>query len=189
MMKKVVLTLICVVFVILCVCLLPEKHEMVQYPVVKAAAQGDELDTSAVLYIASVQSSVWDAGENLLLHYFQDREAEDGVFLQPVFQNGMCAEERYFASEQKYKENDYSAAEGSPIWEPTFHLAGKTSKADPAMLLYHDAILYCVIGETAYLIYDDGQPVPQSIAVGEICHDENRIVYAVQKDGSFSLVS
>ena len=109
----------------------------------------------------------------------------ENIFLEPVFEDGKCVEERYF-TEQNY--GNYSSADTSEVFELVFRLAGKTSEEDPAVLLQQDGKLYCIAQGTAYVICTDYRTIPETISVGTLVNSERRIVYQVRCDGSFEQV-
>ena len=94
-MKKKLLLIFCAVAAILLVCFTTAKKQEapITYPVVDWTISDGEGDEGSVLYIASIDSPVWDADENLFLHYFKDQSDGQNVFLWPVFRNGTCVEE------------------------------------------------------------------------------------------------
>lgn len=186
-MKKILFIVFCAVAVLLLVCLTTAKKQEAQitYPVVDRTISDDERDEESVLYIASISSPVWDADEKLFVHYFKDQSDGENIFLEPVFQDGKCVEERYF-TEQNY--GNYSSSDTSEVFEPVFRLAEKTSEEDPAVLLHQDGKLYCIAEKTAYVIGTDYRTIPETISVGAFVNRERLIVYKVRCDGSFSLV-
>ena len=140
-MKKNLLLVFCAVAAILLVCFTTAKKQEapITYPVVDWTISDGKGDEESVLYIASIDSPVRDADEKLFLHYFKDQNDGENIFLEPVFEDGKCVEERYF-TEQNY--GNYSSADTSEVFEPVFRLAGKTSEEDPAVLLQQDGKLY-----------------------------------------------
>ena len=186
-MKKNLLLVFCAVAVLLLVCLTTAKKQETQitYPVVDQIISDGKVDEESVLYIASIDSPVWDADEKLFLHYFKDQSDGENIFLEPVFEDGNCMEERYF-TEQNY--GNYSSADTSEVFEPVFRLAGKTSEEDPAILLQQDGKLYCIAHGTAYVICTDYRTIPETISVGTLVNSERRIVCQVRCDGSFEPV-
>ena len=186
-MKKKLLVVFCAVAAILLVCFTTAKKQEapITYPVVDWTISDGKGDEESVLYIASIDSPVRDADEKLFLHYFKDQNDGENIFLEPVFEDGKCVEERYF-TEQNY--GNYSSADTSEVFEPVFRLAGKTSEEDPAVLLQQDGKLYCIAQGTAYVICTDYRTIPESIRVGTLVNSERRIVCQVRCDGSFEPV-
>ena len=186
-MKKNLLVVFCAVAAILLVCFTTAKKQEapITYPVVDWTISDGKGDEESVLYIASIDSPVRDADEKLFLHYFKDQNDGENIFLEPVFEDGKCVEERYF-TEQNYE--NYSSADTSEVFEPVFRLAGKTSEEEPAVLLQQDGKLYCIAQGTAYVICTDYRTIPETISVGTLVNSERRIVYQVRCDGSFEPV-
>ena len=143
-MKKNLLLVFCAVAAILLVCFTTAKKQEapITYPVVDWTISDGKGDEESVLYIASIDSPVRDADEKLFLHYFKDQNDGENIFLEPVFEDGKCVEERYF-TEQNY--GNYSSADTSEVFEPVFRLAGKTSGRRSRSLTStrREALLHC----------------------------------------------
>ena len=188
---------ICVLAAIFCGCASQEESEELTYPVVDMTGEIDEQiaksENPETLYIVSTQSSEWDSSKRLIIRYFnEDSDSEDSgdsVFLEPIFEDGTCVEERIYPSEQDVANDRYSSAEGgSYIIEKVGELASKTCKDSPAIFVHHDAILYCLADATAYAIYSDNEPIPESITITKLACSENTITYAVNPDGIFKII-
>ena len=185
---------ICMLIATFCGCASKEESEELTYPVVDMTGEIDEQiaesENPETLYIVSTQSSEWDSSKRLIIRYFKEasdsKDSGDSVFLEPIFEDGTCVEERIYSSEQDVADDIYSSAEGgSYIIEKVGELASKTCKDSPAIFVHHDAILYCLADATAYAIYSDNEPIPESIAITKLACSENTITYAVNPDGTF----
>ena len=188
---------ICVLAAIFCGCATQEESEELTYSVVDMTGEIDEQITESenpeTMYIVSTQSSEWDSSNRLIIRYFKEasdsKDSGDSVFLEPIFEDGMCVEERFYPSEQDVANDIYSSAEGgSYIIEKVGELASETDKDNPAILVYKDAILYCIAGAKAYPIYSDNEPIPESITITKLASTENTITYAVNSDGTFKII-
>ena len=184
---------ICMLIATFCGCASQEESEELTYPVVDMTGDNTEQITESenpeTLYIVSTQSSEWDSSKRLIIRYFnEDSDSEDSgdsVFLETIFEDGTCVEERIYPSEQEVANDRYSSAEGgSYIIEKVGELASKTCKDSPAIFVHHDAILYCLADATAYAIYSDNEPIPESITITKLACTENTITYAVNPDGT-----
>ena len=83
-MKKNLLLIFCAVAAILLVCFTTAKKQEapITYPVVDWTISDGKGDEESVLYIASIDSPVWDADEKLFLHYFKDQNDGENIFLE-----------------------------------------------------------------------------------------------------------
>jgi hypothetical protein len=190
---KIIMALTFAVSLVGSVAVISTDEELADYEVVNLCAENgviDEPSETGELYITSNKPLGQYSDSGLFLYYFREEKDSQDVFMQPVFKDGKCVEEKYFSSEEIIEDNNYSSAEGSPIFETVFYLLNnKTSKDSPAMLFFKKSTLYCLIGKTAYAIYSDIQPVPKTISIGKIRNQENAIVYKVQENGDFEIAS
>ena len=188
---------ICMLIVTFCGCATQEESEELTYPVVDMTGEIDEQiaesENPETLYIVSTQSSEWDSSKRLIIRYFkEDSDSEDSgdsVFLEPIFEDGICVEERFYPSEQDVANDNYSSAEGgSYIIEKVGELASETDKDNPATLVYKDSFLYCIAGAKAYALVSDYNALSESITVTQLASTENTITYAVNPDGTFKII-
>ena len=185
---------ICMLIATFCGCASQEESEELTYPVVDMTGDNTEQITESenpeTLYIVSTQSSECDSSKRLIIRYFnEDSDSEDSgdsVFLEPIFEDGTCVEERIYPSEQDVANDRYSSAEGgSYIIEKVGKLASETDKDNPAILVYKDSFLYCIAGAKAYAIASDYSALPENITITKLACSENTITYAVNPDGTF----
>ena len=185
---------ICMLIATFCGCATQEKSEELTYPVVDMTGEIDEQiaesENPETLYIVSTQSSEWDSSNRLIIRYFKEasdsKDSGDSVFLEPIFEDGTCVEERIYPSEQDVANDRYSSAEGgSYIIEKVGKLASETDKDNPAILVYKDSFLYCIAGAKAYAIASNYRELPESITITKLACSENTITYAVNPDGTF----
>ena len=188
---------ICMLIATFCGCASQEESEELTYPVVDMTGEIDEQiaksENPETLYIVSTQSSEWDSSKRLIIRYFnEDSDSEDSgdsVFLEPIFEDGTCVEERIYSSEQDVADDIYSSAEGgSYIIEKVGKLASETDKDNPAILVYKHSFLYCIAGAKAYVIASDYSALPESITITKLACSENTITYAVNLDGTFKII-
>ena len=185
---------ICMLIATFCGCASQEESEELTYPVVDMTGEIDEQiaesENPETLYIVSTQSSEWDSSNRLIIRYFKEasdsKDSGDSVFLEPIFEDGTCVEERIYPSEQDVANDRYSSAEGgSYIIEKVGKLASETDKDNPAILVYKDSFLYCIAGAKAYAIASDYSALPENITITKLACSENTITYAVNPDGTF----
>lgn len=167
------------------------------YPV-KIIDENTEPDINKTLYVSSIPYSEKNYDDYPHIYIFNEiGDKNTNTFYNPEFKDEILVVERYV---NVFNSSYYTSSIIPAIYDSLFKIAGLSSEDNPLIIFEKDDMIFGLINETAYFLFDQRKFVsesdfeseheaPTEISVAAFKNTGEQFTYKLSYNGQFEIIS